>query len=55
MNFKDDVEAVNALRDKYKVLTKEIGKVIIGQDKIVEDEEKTKLIKKTEDLSLIHI
>ncbi len=37
MNFKDDVEAVNALRDKYKVLTKEIGKVIIGQDKIVED------------------
>lgn len=37
MNFKDDVEAVNALRDKYKELTSEIGKVIIGQNEVVED------------------
>ena len=37
MNFKDDVEAVNALRDKYKTLTAEIGKVIIGQNEVVED------------------
>ncbi len=37
MNYKDDVEAVNALRDKYKVLTAEIGKVIIGQNEVVED------------------
>src|ERR1051325_3810948 len=37
MNFKDDVEAVNALRDKYKALTAEIGKVIIGQNEVVED------------------
>ena len=37
MNYKDDVEAVNALRDKYKTLTAEIGKVIIGQNEVVED------------------
>ena len=37
MNYKDDVEAVNALRDKYKLLTSEIGKVIIGQNEVVED------------------
>ncbi|MBI3502025.1 MAG: AAA family ATPase [Bacteroidetes bacterium] len=37
MNFKDDVEAVNALRDKYKELTAEIGKVIVGQHEVVED------------------
>ena len=37
MNFKDDVEAVNALRDKYKELTSEIGKVIVGQQEVVED------------------
>lgn len=37
MNFKDDVEAVNALREKYKTLTTEIGKVIIGQHDVVED------------------
>ncbi len=36
MNFKDDVEAVNVLRDKYKLLTAEIGKVIIGQNEVVE-------------------
>jgi MoxR-like ATPase len=37
MNFRDDVEAVNALRDKYKMLTAEIGKVIIGQNEVIED------------------
>ncbi|MBI4929506.1 MAG: AAA family ATPase [Bacteroidetes bacterium] len=37
MNFKDDVEAVDALRAKYKVLTAEIGKIIIGQNEVVED------------------
>lgn len=37
INFKDDVEAVNALRDKYKTLTSEISKVIIGQQEVVED------------------
>ena len=37
MNFKDDVEAVNALRDKYEILTREIGKVIVGQHEVVED------------------
>lgn len=37
MNYKDDVEAVNALRDKYKTLTAEIGKVIIGQNDVIED------------------
>lgn len=37
MNFRDDVEAVNALRDKYKNLANEIGKVIIGQNEVIED------------------
>lgn len=37
MNYKDDVEAVNALRNKYKELTSEIGKVIVGQHEVVED------------------
>lgn len=33
--FKNDVEALDALRDKYKELTGEITKVIYGQDQIV--------------------
>jgi len=37
MNYKDDVEAVDALRVKYKLLTAEIGKVIIGQQEVVQD------------------
>lgn len=37
MNFRDDVEAVNALLAKYKLLTSEIGKVIIGQQEVVQD------------------
>src|SRR5688572_29052500 len=32
-----DVEAVDALREKYKALRSEIGKVIIGQDAVVKD------------------
>lgn len=37
MTFRDDVEAVNVLRDKYKTLTSEIGKIVIGQNKVIED------------------
>ncbi|HEY4798784.1 MAG TPA: AAA family ATPase [Bacteroidia bacterium] len=37
MNFNNDVEAVDALLVKYKALTSEIGKVIIGQNEVVED------------------
>jgi len=37
MNFKDDVEAVDALRDKYKALTTEIGRIIVGQNEVIED------------------
>jgi len=35
MNYKSDVEAVDAFVEKYKLLTKEIGKVIIGQEETV--------------------
>ncbi len=35
MNFKNDVEALDALRNKFDELTKEIGKVIYGQDKVI--------------------
>ncbi len=35
MNFKNDVEALDALRDKFEVLKKEITKVIYGQDEII--------------------
>ncbi len=37
MNFKNDVEAVDALRNAYEKLSDEIKKVIIGQDKIVKE------------------
>jgi len=37
MNYQSDVEAVDAFGAKYKELSKEIGKVIIGQEKILED------------------
>ena len=37
MNYQSDVEAVDAFGAKYKELTKEIGKVIVGQEKILED------------------
>jgi MoxR-like ATPase len=35
--YKSDVEAVDAFVVKYKTLTSEIGKVIIGQDEVVKD------------------
>lgn len=37
MNFKNDVEAVDALRNAYEKLSDEIKKVIIGQDKIMKE------------------
>lgn len=37
MNFKNDVEAVDALRDAHESLLSEVRKVIVGQDKIVKD------------------
>jgi len=35
MQFKSDVEAVDALVEKYKVLKNEVAKIIVGQDDIV--------------------
>lgn len=35
MNYKSDVEAVDAFVKKYKALKNEIGKIIVGQDDIV--------------------
>jgi MoxR-like ATPase len=35
MKFKNDVEALDALRDKYNELKKEISKVIYGQDEVI--------------------
>lgn len=37
MDFKNDVEAVDALRKSYENLNNEIQKIIIGQDKIVKE------------------
>lgn len=37
MSYKSDVEAVDAFNVKYKELTKEIAKVIVGQDEVVKD------------------
>lgn len=37
MQFKSDVEAVEYFQDKYKRLTAEIHKVIVGQDDVVKD------------------
>lgn len=37
IKFKDDVEAVNALREKYEALNQEIGKVIFGQQDIIKE------------------
>ncbi len=34
--FTSDVEAVSALSSSYKMLKEEIGKVIVGQDKVIE-------------------
>ena len=35
--YKSDVEAVDAFVEKYKLLKKEISKVIVGQERVVED------------------
>lgn len=35
LNYKSDKEAVDALVQKYSLLRKEIGKVIVGQDEVV--------------------
>src|ERR1700739_1778810 len=37
MNFKSDVEAVDALHDTHKKLSSEIGKVIVGQHDVIEN------------------
>jgi MoxR-like ATPase len=37
MNYKSDVEAVDAFVAKYKSLKDEIGKVIVGQDEIIKN------------------
>lgn len=37
ITYKSDVEAVNAFVEKYKILTAEIGKVIVGQDDVIKD------------------
>jgi len=37
MTYTNDVQAIEALVNKYNVLKKEIGKVIIGQDDVVND------------------
>jgi MoxR-like ATPase len=37
MQFKNDVEAVEYFQDRYKKLTNEIHKVIVGQDDVVKD------------------
>ena len=34
--YKSEVEAVDAFVSKYQELTKEIGKIIIGQDDVIE-------------------
>lgn len=36
-NYKNDAEAVDGLREAYKRLNSEIGKVVIGQDDVVKD------------------
>lgn len=36
MQYKNDVEALDALAVKYKLLKQEIGKVIIGQDEVMD-------------------
>ncbi|HLO90029.1 MAG: AAA family ATPase [Chloroflexota bacterium] len=35
--FKSDVEAVDSFVEKYNLLTKEIGKVIVGQEDVIRD------------------
>lgn len=35
MNFKNDIEAADALKDRYQALSKAIAQVIVGQDDVV--------------------
>jgi len=35
--YQNDVEALNAFVEKYKQLTQEIGKVIVGQDEVIKN------------------
>lgn len=37
LTYKSDVEAVDALVEKYNLLRKEIGKIIVGQDEVIRD------------------
>ena len=37
MEFKNDVEAIDAFVEKYNLLKKEIGKVIVGQDEVIKN------------------
>ncbi|MDZ7741879.1 MAG: AAA family ATPase [Bacteroidota bacterium] len=37
MNYKSDVEAVDALVEKYELLRKEIAKIIVGQDAVLKN------------------
>ncbi len=37
MNYKSDVEALDALAKKYELLRQEIGKIIVGQDEVVKN------------------
>lgn len=36
-NYKDDVEAVDALREKYELFTKEVKKAIYGQNQVIKE------------------
>lgn len=37
IEYKSDVEGVNALQEKYHILKKEVAKVIVGQDEVVKN------------------
>jgi len=37
INYKDDVEAVDALREKYNIFTKEVNKAIFGQEQVIKE------------------
>lgn len=37
INFKDDIEAVDSLREKYKSFQKEVSKAIFGQEQVIKE------------------
>lgn len=37
LNYKSDVEAIDGFGEKYRLLTAEIGKVIVGQQSVIKD------------------